>query len=385
VIPPSSLFKVIDETKVLLCLECGKCTAICPAHRGNPEFTPRGLVKQGILMNEDGEGPLTSDSSMWHCITCGLCKEVCYSDVNIPAFVRAIRFMANYAGNKANETHGGIVQAMDQLMEDAALKQNRLWWLEDDMKVHVDGKGEVLLFTGCSPYYDIIFREFDRNAEIPRAAVRVLNALNIIPVLLSNERCCGHDEHWTGKERSLERLRSLNKKAIEATGAGTIVTPCPECAYALKELYDLKAEVVHITQFLTERLQNMLTGKVDISSAAFHDPCRLGRFLGEYKAPRMLLEGIADLELKEMEFEREIGHCCGVNAWINCNEGSRKLRHNRLKQAEEAGAEVLVTACPKCRIHFNCYLSNDKVDKVNVKVEDITVLLAKALGVWKDE
>jgi Fe-S oxidoreductase len=375
----NGLGNVVKDSNVLLCLECGKCTSICPAHRADPSFTPRGLVKQGLLSNYED---MPSEASMWSCITCRLCKEVCVSDVDIPEFVRAIRTEAQTTDNRAHETHGGIVQAMDALMEDPALKQDRLWWLEDDMKVHIDTKGEVLLFTGCSPHYDIIFRDFDRNADIPRAAVRILNAIGVIPVLLSNERCCGHDELWTGKEASYERLRALNTRAIEATGAGTIVTPCPECAHALKG-FGLEAEVLHLSQFLAEHLPKDRLQGLDIGSLAFHDPCRLGRYLGEYEAPRELLRAIPGPELKQLQFERQISHCCGVNAWINCTEGSRRLRHDRLKEAQEAGAELLVTACPKCRIHFNCYLSNDRVDPVDVKVEDLTVLLAKALGVWR--
>lgn len=373
----------IDATRVLACLECGKCTAICPSHRAHPGFSPRGIVKQGILALSEG---LADDGSMWHCLTCRLCKEVCVSDVDIPEFVRAVRTDAINRGNRPQETHDGIIQAMGELLEEKALGQDRLWWLEDDMKVHVDGKGEVLLFTGCSPFYDIIFREFDRTADIPKAAVRILNAIGIIPVLLSDERCCGHDEHWTGKEASFQRLRTLNRQAIEATGANVVVTPCPECAYALRELYELGIEVVHLSQFLFDRVRNMdgrLLGKVGSSNIAYHDPCRLGRYLGEYTAPRKLLAEIPDTILRPLPFEKEVSHCCGVSAWISCTDGNRRLRQDRLKQAEEAGAEVLVTACPKCRIHFNCYLSNDNMEPVKVKVEDLAVLLAKAMGVWR--
>jgi heterodisulfide reductase subunit D len=374
------LRSAIAANKVVLCLECGKCTSICPAHKADPTFSPRGLVKQGILQRNEELG---HDGSLWSCITCRLCKEVCVSDVDIPEFVRAIRQDAQDWGNKPHETHGGIVQAMDALMEDPALRQDRLWWLQEGMKVNIDGHGEVLLFTGCSPHYDIIFRDLDRNADIPRAAVRILNALGIVPVLLSNERCCGHDELWTGGQVSFERMRALNRRAIEATGAGTIVTPCPECAHTLKEQYGLGAQVVHLTQFLARHLSKDKLSDLDIGPFAFHDPCRLGRFMHEYDAPREVLGAIPGADLRTMQFEKEISHCCGVSAWINCTEGSRRLRHDRLKEAEEAGAETLVTACPKCRIHFNCYLANKSVESVNVKVEDLTILVARAMGVWR--
>jgi len=375
-------------THVLACLECGKCTAICPGHVAHPDFTPRGLVKKGLMALTEG---LPADKDMWHCITCRLCKEVCVQDVDIPDFVRAVRTQATAVGNVGRETHDGLVQASCEILQEPELKQGRLWWLEDGMNVKVDGEGEYLLFTGCSPIYDIIFREFDRTAEVPRAAVRVLNAFGIEPVLLSDERCCGHDQHWTGYDSAFKRLRILNERLIKGTKAKTIITPCPECAWTLRELYGLKKKgvaVIHMAQFLAWKLSNIrkkpsLGQLKDIKTWAFHDPCRLGRYLRDFESARMVLGAINGPERKELQFEGPTSRCCGVHAWISCDEGSRKLRQSRLKEAEDAGADLLVTACPKCRVHFNCYLQNHCVDPVKVKVEDLTVLVAKALGVWK--
>jgi Fe-S oxidoreductase len=375
----------VPKTGVRICLECGKCTAICPAHRAHPAFTPRGLVKKGLMALTEG---LPCDKDMWHCITCRLCMEVCPIGINIPQFVRAVRVEAQAKGNRGRETHDGLVQASCEILQEPALKQDRLWWLDKDMKVKVDGKGDILLFTGCAPFFDIIFREFDRTADIAKASVRVLNYLGVEPVLMSDERCCGHDEYWTGDGEAFERFKALNKKSIKATGARTIITPCPECAHTLKELYDLEGvEVLHMSQFLARHLSHarskLILGKLDIEALAFHDPCRLGRYMREFEAPRKVLDAINGPEKKELQFEGTTARCCGVHAWISCDEGTRRLRHDRLKEAEDVGADVLVTACPKCRIHFNCYLHSQSVDPVKVKVEDLTVLVAKAMGVWK--
>ena len=381
--------EAIGHTKVQACLECGKCTAICPGHRAHDAFTPRGLVKKGIMAMTEG---LPCDKDIWHCITCRLCKEVCVQDVDIPEFVRSVRREAQARDNRGKETHDGLVQASCAILQEPNLKQDRLWWLTPEMKVKKDLKNatrvDVLLFTGCSPLYDIIFREFDKTSEIVKASVLVLNKLGIEPIIMSDERCCGHDQYWTGEEKSFKQLMKLNKKRILDTGAKVIVTPCPECAYTLRELYNLKdIEVLHMSQFLARHLMCVdskpILGKLDLKSLAFHDPCRLGRFMREFDAPRAVLGAINGPQKKELQFEGPTSHCCGVHAWISCTEGSRKLRYSRLKEAQDAGAETLVTACPKCRVHFNCYLHSQSVDPVSVKVEDLTVLVAKAMGVWK--
>jgi len=141
-----------------------------------------------------------------------------------------------------------------------------------------------------------------------------------------------------------------------------------------------------MTQYLARHLQSVrskpILGQLDIGAVAFHDPCRLGRFMREFDAPRVVLDAISGLQKKELQFETEVGRCCGVHAWISCTEGSRRARYDRLKEAQDAGAQTLVTACPKCRIHFNCYLHSQSVEPVKIKVEDLTVLVARSMGVF---
>src|SRR5512137_186677 len=94
--------EAIERTRVRACLECGKCTSICPGHKAHAAFSPRDIVKKGILALTEG---LPCDKDMWHCITCRLCKEVCVQNVDIPEFVRAVRREAQSKGNTGQETH----------------------------------------------------------------------------------------------------------------------------------------------------------------------------------------------------------------------------------------------------------------------------------------
>ena len=65
-------------------------------------------------------------------------------------------------------------------------------WVTPDLKLE---KGsETLLFVGCTPYFDVMFRYLrDDLLDIPRSAVRLLNAAGVRPRLLDGERCCGHE------------------------------------------------------------------------------------------------------------------------------------------------------------------------------------------------
>jgi Fe-S oxidoreductase len=56
----------------------------------------------------------------------------------------------------------------------------------------------------------------------------------------------------------------------------------------------------------------------------------------------------------------------------------------RLRQAQAVGAALMITACPKCRIHFSCALK-DAGDEIDMVLEDLTELLARAMSQPADE
>jgi Fe-S oxidoreductase len=39
---------------------------------------------------------------------------------------------------------------------------------------------------------------------------------------------------------------------------------------------------------------------------------------------------------------------------MNCSSCSKEIQLERLKEAKNTGAGALITACPKCQIHFRC-------------------------------
>jgi Fe-S oxidoreductase len=106
--------------------------------------------------------------------------------------------------------------------------------------------------------------------------------------------------------------------------------------------------------------------------------------MGVYDAPRTVLRSLPGVELVEMENHGPEAICCGVSSWVSCGATARAIQVARLREARETGADVLVTACPKCRIHFRCALRGrlpcDR-DEVELAVEDLTSLVARALGV----
>ena len=375
--------QIIKNTKAYYCLECGKCTAVCPISRRESAYSPRLTVERAIW----GEGEeLLTDVLLWSCLTCQHCSTRCPSDVHYVEFIRGLRALARGADEEGLCTHGEAIQTWMRMMTAPELKQNRLEWLDEGLKTSTDS--DTVYFVGCLPYYDVLFNKIGaQGVEIAQSAVRVLNRLGIEPIILENERCCGHDLLWEGDVANFRRLAELNIAMLRETGAKRIVTACPECARTLKVDYpayvdDLGMEVVHIAEFVASKVGE---GEFRIPNhesriTTYHDPCRLGRFMGVYEEPRQVISALG-LELVEMEHSGKNALCCGTSCWTNCGAVNKQIQVDRLREAQATGAELLVTACAKCQIHFKCALDDARVgEEMGIEIRDLVTLVDEVLA-----
>jgi len=382
-----NLEDIIKDTNTYYCLECGKCTSVCPVARYDKCFSPRMIIENALLGFED---ELVLDRELFSCLTCYMCQSECPSDVDFPVFVREARSLAQGKGQHGICAHSGQLQSLARLMTSPNLKQKRLEWLSQEHRV--SEKSDVLFWVGCAPYFEPIFEDIGFSAlGITKASLKILNSLGIEPKLLPNERCCGHDALWTGDVDTFKKLAEYNAAQIKEAGVKKIVFACPEGYRTFKLDYpdyvDLDCEVQHISELLAEKIaeNSHLSGKLmEIKKkVTYQDPCRLGRHLGVYDAPRKILEAIPGIELVEMKHSGLEAICCGTSAFTNCDSYSNALRAERLSEAVETGAELLITACPKCQTHFRCA----QVDKgeehrptPKIEVIDLINLVADAIG-----
>jgi heterodisulfide reductase subunit D len=378
-----NLEDIIQETKTYYCLECGKCTSVCPVARYDPAFSPRQMIENALLGFGD---ELLFDKELFSCLTCYTCQQKCPSDIDFPVFVRKARSLAQDNGQHGVCAHSGQLQSLARLMTSPVIKQRRLEWLSKEYRV--SEKSDVLFWVGCAPYFAPIFEDIEFNAlDITKASLKALNSLGIEPKLLTNEKCCGHDALWTGDIETFKKLAEHNAAQIKEAGVKKIVFSCPEGYRTFKLDYpnyvDLGCEVQHISEFLAEKIgQNGVKFKEIKKKVTYQDPCRLGRHLGVYDAPRKVLESIPGIELVEMRHSGLESICCGTSAWTNCDSYSNILRAERLCEATETGAELLITACPKCQTHFRCAMVDKGEEHRSIsKIEtmDLANLVANAI------
>jgi len=376
---------IINQNRAWYCLECGKCSAVCPitSWETRAYCSPRLLIEKALNRHP---ADVYEDPLFWSCLTCKRCSELCPSDVFFSEFIRDTRGLAKNDGLAGECTHGEVIQTWGQMMTKPDFDQNRLEWLDPDLRVSQDS--EVLYFVGCLPYYQTQFKHLGiEGLEIARAAVRILNHIGIEPQVLSDERCCGHDQIWQGDMVTFDTLARLNLERFKATKAKQIITTCPECARTLgldypKRVGDHGMEVLHLAQLINRQSAATMP---DWDSAknkckvTYQDACRLSRHLGVCEEPRALLHA-SGLELVEMERTHRSSLCCGTSCWTACGKVSKNIQVERLKEAKATGADLLITTCIKCQIHFKCAQQDPNLENdIAIPIRDLATVLADRL------
>jgi Fe-S oxidoreductase len=366
----------INLYRTYYCLDCGVCTGSCPVARVAPTFSPRLIVEKALLELGD---ELLRDTELWSCLTCGRCFERCPTNINFPEFMRNLREEAAKRGLAPTLTHHGMLQAVMEFQA-GGVRQKKTEWAREAGKIAQTG--DVFYFVGCMPYFDVIFRDIGVDSlSIGRSVIKILNAAGVTPVVSDEEACCGHDMLWNGNPETFKKLAQKNLALIRDSGAKQVVFSCPEGYYTFKHHYpqyfgELGFEVVHFYDYVEKMIAD---GALKLSDGArsytYHDPCRLGRMAKIYDSPRSILKSLAGDRFTEMERNRENSVCCGTTGWANCSSGSKQIQAERIREARAAGANTLVTACPKCRIHLSCALTS--MEEMDLEIKDLTTLISE--------
>ena len=177
-------------------------------------------------------------------------------------------------------------------------------------------------------------------------------------ILGAAERDSGHEVRRFGEEMLFRALRDHNTQAIKDSGAKRIVTADPHAYNALKNDYKDVPPVEHISQLIARQVRagNIKLNPVEDTSAVYtyHDPCYLGRHNQVYDDPRTVLDAIPGLKRVEMNRCRDRSFCCGGGGLMLFYEPKEDQRMGvkRVQMAADAGANVIVTACPFCMVNM---------------------------------
>jgi heterodisulfide reductase subunit D len=370
-----------DLSVLRTCIQCGTCSASCPTAYAM-DYTPRQLWKLIQLGLKD---EVVNSRTFWLCTTCKACTVRCPRGIDL---TQTMLMLKEYAVREALKVPEGIGVLRETVTTNHNISgddnESRLIWAEN-LESKPEGmeakKGaEVLYFVGCvSAFYPQAY-------SIPQSLVQIFERVGVsFTTMGGQEWCCGYPLYGAGMKDLVAEMAKHNLERVKELGSTKLVATCPSCYYAWKHIYPefvklpADLEILHATQHLAMLLEE---GKIDLGpverTVTYHDPCDLGRKSGEYEAPRAILNSIPGLEFKEMVTYGENAMCCGGGGDVEISDRqvTGEVGVLRMQQAQETGAEAVVSACQQCK---RTLLTGARQAKIRMRAMDISELVLESM------
>jgi len=143
--------KIPGAEKIMLCFQCGTCTADCPIARFSDSYRPRKLLRMTQLGLKD---KVLSSEQLWLCAACYTCVDHCPQDVEISSVIRALRNIAvreGYMPPVFKELAGAILETgLAYKIPELRLKRRQEAGLPPLPKANLEGVSRLFNRTGFS-------------------------------------------------------------------------------------------------------------------------------------------------------------------------------------------------------------------------------------------
>jgi Fe-S oxidoreductase len=386
------------------CTKCGRCSDACPAKAAGRPLDPRDVIldlkayREDVAAGQRETVPIVADGgtsvidarTMESCVSCLACVDSCPVEIeHVTQFTEMHRRLTE-SGQMNGHVQDRMMEIFQQGNGFGEPEQARPDWT-DDVDVPVpdarEEPVEVLWYVGDYPSYD------GRNQAVAIALARVLDAADVSwGILYEDEHNDGNDVRRVGEEGLYETLLEDNAAAIDACEYDRIVTTDPHAYNTFKNEYpefDAPAwtaeDVFHYTQVVRELVED---GRLDVpgtleDDVTYHDPCHLGRYNGEYAAPRTLIEATG-CTIHEMPRNRADSFCCGGGGggvWMDFDDDPKPSEERLREATEDTGGPVdrFVVACPMCMTMYEDGRKTGGFEE-DLEVVGITELLAEAIA-----
>ncbi len=381
-----------ERVDTLACVECGRCTQVCPAHLADKPLNPKTIITKTrdfatTTANQESviwDANLFTSNELDSCTTCGACMEECPMNIE---HVQVIMDLKRYKALTLGDLPPAAADAVNKIKKNGnpwgITQDDRMNWSQgiEVPVAEVGKKIDYLYYVGCAGSYDA------SNQKVVRDTVMLLKKAGVsFAVMGKTEKCNGDPIRRFGDEYSFFEVAIENIANMKQYSFDKVVTHCPHCLHTIGKEYakfeDGQFTTVHHTELLAELVaqKRLIPSKVVAEEVTYHDPCYLGRHHGQYDAPRAILNAIPGVKVKEMEKSKDKSLCCGMgggNMWYELPEG-KHLALNRLEQIGETKADKLATSCSFCMINFNSSKGQLKQTE-QINIEDVSQILAKSV------
>jgi len=385
------------------CTDCGRCTAVCPAHQTGKTLSPRKIIMNMrertselapvVLRGAEALHPdlvgrrlldhYVTDEELWACTTCRACMEECPVMIeHVPAIMAMRRFLVLSESRFPAEMTATYKNLETNFTPWAFSHETRADWAKGlDVKTMAETGGEtdVLYWVGCAGSYD------QRYQKVSRAVVKLMHAAGVrFAILGTEEKCNGDLARRSGNEYLAQMLMTENVATLGKYKFKSILTTCPHCYNSLKNDYPQfggRYQVMFHAAFLDElcRSGHLKVSRQALGKIVYHDPCYAGRYNGMYDAPRRSLV-TCGADLVDMRRSRDRGFCCGAGGGRMFMEekAGKRVNIERTEEALRLDPRTIAAACPFCMTMLTDGVKAKDADE-RVQVRDVAEILADSL------
>lgn len=308
--------------------KCAFCPKLCRATCVVSEVEPReALIPQSKMTSafdatRGGVFDAEQAELAWGCSNCFRCREAC--DHRNPVTETLNDARADYVA--LGQAPASVLALLEREGELEAEHVAAVRDLSDTAGVEADAPTALLL--GCR--YARVF------PEEARAAVRLAARLSGPVRLLSG--CCGAWQRAAGAPAAANAARARLAGSLQ--GARLLVSD-PRCALELSEL-----SPTTLVELAARQPQRFRPGS-KAANVRYHDSCALGRGLGLYDEPRVLLARVTGGAVLELTTEREHARCSGGGGVlpVSMPQVAKAAGQRLAAEHERLGGGKIVTGC----------------------------------------
>lgn len=234
----------------------------------------------------------------------------------------------------------------------------------------------VDIFIPC--FIDQIFPETGFNM------VKVLEKVGCGVNYNPEQTCCGQPAFNAGYWAD---CKEVGEKFIkEFQNDRYIISPSASCVGMIKNYYpemfhnsvlhneykQVQKNIYEFSDFLVNVLKITNIGATLNGVATYHDSCAALREYGVKREPRILLEKVKGLELREM---KDVETCCGFGGTFSAKYEpiAVGMTEQKVNNALETGAEIIISTDSSCLMHMDGYM---KKQNKKLKIMHLADVLA---------
>lgn len=335
---------------------CGYCPKLCrfacPVSEALPKdsLTPWGKMSLAwFAARGDVEPDRDLAATAWACTGCFACRERCDHRNEVAHTLGAARADFRALG-LAPESSEAVVESFPELLAETSAAVAEL-----GREAGVRPDAGTALLIGCR-----YARKLPAEARAAiGVAVRLFGSVRLV------DGCCGMPLLYAGDRAGFGQQVSRLRASV--TGAERFVVLDPGCALVLAELGAKTLVELAAERLSLFRRVNRLAGERPVR---WHDPCKLGRGLGQYEAPRALLGVALGRAPDEFVRTREQAVCSGGGGLVplTMRETAHAIAESRAEEHRRLGGGLIVTGCASSLAQLR-RAGADVVDLVSILAE----------------